>query len=113
MNYEVAHSPALELDFIFGALSDATRRDILQRVTRSQLSVGQIAKDYNLTFAAVSKHLKVLEKARLIIKRRDGRHQYVRAHPKNLKEATEYLDWYKRFMDAKYESLDKYLTKEA
>jgi DNA-binding transcriptional ArsR family regulator len=102
----------LSLDNIFSALSDTTRRDILRRVALDQLSVSQIAEDYSLTFAAVSKHIMFLEKAKLIIKKRVGRRQFVRANPTNLKEATEYLDWYKDFMGAKLDALEIYLREE-
>lgn len=100
---------AVELDSIFGALADPTRRDILQRVATAQLSIGQIAKDYNLTFAAVSKHLMVLEKARLVIKSRVGRRHFVRAYPAGLKEADEYLEWYRQTWEDRLASLDVYL----
>src|SRR5438270_4252782 len=99
----------LELDSIFGALSDPTRRDILRRVVDNQLSIGQIAKDYNLTFAAVSKHLMVLEKAKLIIKRRVGRRQFVRAYPTGLKEADDYLEEYRQLWENRFEKLDALL----
>jgi DNA-binding transcriptional ArsR family regulator len=102
----------LSLDNIFAALADSTRRDILRRVALDQLSIGQIAKDYNLTFAAVSKHIMFLERAKLIIKKRAGRHQFVQASPTNLKEAVEYLDWYKDFTGAKLDALEEYLSKE-
>ncbi len=99
----------LELDSIFGALADPTRRDILQRVSKAQLSVGQIANDYHLTFAAVSKHLKVLEKAKLIVKSKAGRKQYVRVYPAGLKEADDYLKFYRQMWEERLDSLDKYL----
>lgn len=103
---------SLELDNVFGALADPTRRDILQRVADSQLNVSQIARDYDLTFAAVSKHLKVLERAKLIIKSKVGRKQYVRAYPAGLKDANDYLEWYRQFMGSKFDALDNYLSKE-
>lgn len=102
----------LSLDNIFSALADPTRRDILRRVALDRLSISQIAQDYNLTFAAVSKHLMVLQRAKLIIKKRVGRHQFVHADPANLKDAKEYLDWYKDFMGIKYDALEEYLSKE-
>jgi DNA-binding transcriptional ArsR family regulator len=102
----------VNLDTVFGSLTDATRRDILRRVTNYHLSVGQIAEAYNLSFAAVSKHLKVLEKAGLIIKRRIGRKHYIHLAPGAFTDASEYLDWYKGFMSERYESLDIYLRKE-
>ena len=103
---------ALNLDSIFGSLADPTRRDILRRVTNDELSVGEIAKSYDLTFAAISKHLKVLEKAQLIIKRRRGKEQMISLAPRALADAAEYLQWYQQFMDQKYDSLEKYLNKE-
>lgn len=102
----------VSLDEIFSVLADPTRRDILRRVTVSQLTIGQIAKDYHLTFAAVSKHLKVMEKARLIIKNKVGRRQYVSAHPGALRDASQYLDQYRQLWEQRLESLDDYLTKE-
>jgi DNA-binding transcriptional ArsR family regulator len=102
----------LSLDSIFGSLSDPTRRDILRRVSGNTMSVGEIAKPYDLTFAAVSKHLKVLERAKLIIKRRQGKEQIVSLAPQALADASEYLDWYRQFMEVRYDSLEVYLNKE-
>lgn len=100
---------AANLDEIFGCLTDATRRDILRRVASAQLTVGQLAARYNLTFAAVSKHLKVLERAGLIIKRKVGRKHYILLAPDNFKDATEYLEWYKKLWETRLDDLDKYL----
>jgi DNA-binding transcriptional ArsR family regulator len=100
----------LNLDSIFASLADPTRRDILRRVSDSELSVGEIAHPYDLTFSAVSKHLKVLEKAKLIIKRRQGKEQIVSLAPQALADAAEYLDWYRQFMEAQYDSLANYLN---
>jgi DNA-binding transcriptional ArsR family regulator len=103
---------SLGLDSVFGSLADPTRRDILRRVSRQRLTVGEIAKPYDLTFAAVSKHLKVLERAKLIIKRRRGKEQMVSLAPQALAEAAEYLQWYRQFMDARFDALEDYLSKE-
>jgi DNA-binding transcriptional ArsR family regulator len=62
----------LSLDSIFSSLADPTRRDILRRLITQELSISELAKPYDITFAAVSKHLKVLERAQLIIKRGHG-----------------------------------------
>ncbi len=102
----------LALDNIFGSLADATRRDILRRVAKEELSVSEIAKPYDLTFAAVSKHLKVLESASLIIKRRSGKEQMVSLSPQALADAVEYLRWYRQFMGVRFDSLENYLSKE-
>jgi DNA-binding transcriptional ArsR family regulator len=76
---------------IFGALADPVRRDILERVYGSELTVGQIAIEYDMSLAAVSKHLKVLRDAGLITKRRDGKYQYVRAHPVGMQAGLDYM----------------------
>src|SRR3954469_6695519 len=98
------------LDNIFSTLADPTRRDILRRVSLQSLSVGAIARPYDLTFAAVSKHLKVLERAKLIIKRRHGKAQIVSLAPQALADASEYLDGYRQFMEVRYDSLEVYLN---
>ncbi|MGH7194036.1 MAG: ArsR/SmtB family transcription factor [Candidatus Saccharimonadales bacterium] len=98
---------------MFGSLADPTRRDILKRVARSELTVSEIANSYDISLAAVSKHLKILEKARLVVKRRKGRQQFVSLSPGSIADATEYLDWYRKFMGVKLDSLDNYLSKEA
>src|SRR6476469_9494355 len=100
------------LDNTFGALADPTRRDILRRVSSAELSVGEIARFYDLTFAAVSKHLKVLEKARLVIKRRNGKEQLVSLAPQAFADANEYLEWYKQLWSGRLDALDNYLTQE-
>jgi len=102
----------LSLDSIFSSLADPTRRDILMRLSNRELSVGEVAKPYNLTFAAISKHLKVLERASLIIKRRRGKEQMVSLAPQALADAAEYLQWYRQLMAARYDSLENYLSKE-
>jgi len=99
----------LSLDSIFNALADPTRRDILNRITQGEMTVGQIARHYNLTFAAVSKHLKVLEKAKLVIKRRRGKEQLVRLVPASLAPATEFLDVYRQMWENRFDALEIYL----
>ena len=103
---------ALRLDSVFGSLADPTRRDILRRVTRSELSVGEIAVNYDMSLAAVSKHLKILEKARLVARRRKGKQHLVSARPAALDDAAEYLEWYQRFMETRLDSLEEYLKEE-
>lgn len=104
---------ALSLDEVFGSLADPTRRDILRRVSRRQMTISEIASRYDLTFAAVSKHLKVLEKAKLIIKRRRGKEQLVQLAPQTIKSANEYLEFYRAFWEERLDSLDAYLREEA
>lgn len=104
----VEHS--LELDSIFGALADPIRRDILLRGLKEEMSIGDIAKPYKLTFAAISKHLKVLEKAKLIVKRKKGRQQFVKLSPEAFADASQYLKEYERIWNSRLDSLETYLS---
>lgn len=103
---------ALSLDQVFGCLSNPTRRDMLRRLASDEMTITDLATPYKLTFAAVSKHLKVLEKARLIIKSRKGREQFVKLAPTSLREANEYLQFYQKLMSEQITSLDNYSNKE-
>ncbi len=100
----------LHLDLIFGSLADPTRRDILRRVARRVLSISEIAEDYDLTFAAISKHLKVLERAKLIIKRRRGKEQIVQMAPSAVADAADYLKRYEKLWNDRLDSLEQYLS---
>ena len=102
----------INLDSVFGSLADPTRRDILRRVSEQELSVGEIAAPYKLTFAAISKHLKILEHAQLIRKRRDGKKQIVQASPAALKDATGYMLAYQRVWEIRLDALDAVLKQE-
>jgi DNA-binding transcriptional ArsR family regulator len=79
------------IDTIFGALADPVRRDILERVYGGELTVGQIAIEYDMSLAAVSKHLKVLFDADLVRKRRDGKYHYVSAYPAGMQAGLDYM----------------------
>lgn len=96
----------LQLDSIFASLADPTRRDMLNRVSRAELSVGELVQHYDMSFAAISKHLKVMERARLIVKRRDGKKHMVSLAPDALRSADEYLDQYRQMWQGRYDKLD-------
>jgi len=83
-------------DRIFQALGDATRRDILARAIRQEQSVSALASKYEMSFAAVQKHVAVLERAALVTKERRGREQIVSAHPPTLHRAAALLDTYEQ-----------------
>ncbi|GAA3496482.1 metalloregulator ArsR/SmtB family transcription factor [Streptomyces prasinosporus] len=80
------------VDRLFHALADATRRDILRRCVRDELSVSRLAAAYPMSFAAVQKHVTVLERAGLVTKRRRGREQLVRTDPDAVGRARQALD---------------------
>jgi len=105
-------SNAARLDSVFHALSDTTRRSILRDVSRREKSVGDLAKPYKMSLAAVSKHLKVLESADLIARERRGNFQIVRLNTQNLKAAEEWLAYYENFWNRQLDALQSYLEKE-
>ncbi len=85
-----------ETDRVFHALADATRRDILVRAIRHEQSVSALARHHEMSFAAVQKHVAVLERARLIAKRRRGRERIVHGNASTLRDAAALLDSYEQ-----------------
>lgn len=94
-----------ELDRVFQALSDSTRRKILRRLAKGERSVSEIAEPFKLTFAAISKHLKVLEAAALVDRRKQGSFQMIKLNPKNLKTADQWLRFYEQFWSSRIDAL--------
>jgi DNA-binding transcriptional ArsR family regulator len=99
----------LQLDGLFHSLADPIRRDILSRVSERELSVTELVHEYNVSFVAVSKHLKVLEKAQLINKRKEGRKYMVALKPETLLQADIYLEQYRRRWESSFKKLDSLL----
>jgi len=99
-----------QLDAVFGALADPTRRAILARLTQGEASVAEIAAPFSVSQPAISRHLKVLEEAGLISRRRKAtaRLSHLEAGP--LREATEWLSGYREFWDESYDRLDALLA---
>lgn len=102
----------LNLDTIFGSLADPTRRDILHRLAGGQMTVGEIAESYDITLAAISKHLKILENARLVVKRKRGKERIVQLSPYAFRSAAEYLDWYQNLWEQRFDALEEFLKQE-
>jgi DNA-binding transcriptional ArsR family regulator len=100
---------SLYLDNLFGSLADPTRRDILRRLMDAQYSIRQIAAKYDISFAAVAKHISVLEKAKLIVKERKGKEQIVSIAPATLKDASAYLTQYEALWRERFNRLDDIL----
>lgn len=105
----VEHSS--RLDTIFSSLADATRRDILKRVSKKELSISELAQPYEgvLSFAAIAKHVHILDSAGLIEKRRGGRQQFVIARPRAISVARTHLEKYEKLLEARFSQLDKVL----
>jgi DNA-binding transcriptional ArsR family regulator len=97
------------LDSVFHALSDATRRAILLDVSREARTVGQIAEPYNMSLAAVSKHLQVLERADLIRREKKGNFRMVQLNADSLRAAQEWLAYYETFWTGQLDALQNYL----
>ncbi|HSX29585.1 MAG TPA: metalloregulator ArsR/SmtB family transcription factor [Candidatus Saccharimonadales bacterium] len=97
------------LDGLFSSLADPIRRDMLQRLLGARYTISQLAQNYSISFAAVAKHLHVLEKARLVIKERRGKEQVVSIAPDALKDASEYLAQYEALWSRRYDALDTLL----
>lgn len=100
------------LDLIFSCLSDPTRRDILRKIAVKEWNVGELAQLYDKKFNTISKHLKVLENASLIMKRKQGKYHYVQLLPYAFKDAIDYLTFYKQFWEEKLDFLQTYLEKD-
>jgi DNA-binding transcriptional ArsR family regulator len=100
------------LDSVFHALSDVTRRSILRDVAVSEKTVGEVARPYSMSLAAVSKHLKVLEQAELIARERRGNFQIVRLKAANLRPAEEWLAYYETFWRDTLDALQTHLEGE-
>lgn len=99
----------LQLDSIFRSLADPIRRDILQFVGKDEVTITSLADRYEVSFAAVSKHLMVLERAGLIRKRKDGRKQMITLVPDAMKDADEYLEQYRLMWQSRHDKLEALL----
>jgi DNA-binding transcriptional ArsR family regulator len=99
----------LSLDSAFSALSDPTRRAILARLALGETSVTELAKPFAMSLPAVSKHLKVLERAGLISRGREAQWRPCRIEPGALKDIDDWLAHYRRFYDESFDRLDDYL----
>jgi DNA-binding transcriptional ArsR family regulator len=99
----------MTLNATFSALADPTRRAILARLSLGETSVTELAKPFDMSLPAVSKHLKVLERAGLITRGREAQWRPCRIEPKALKDLDDWLGDYRRFFEASLDRLDDYL----
>lgn len=98
-----------QLSLIFGALADPTRRAILARLAEGEATVNELAEPFAMTLPAVSKHLKVLERAGLISRGREAQWRPCRLEAQSLREASDWVDRYRRFWESSYDKLDSHL----
>ena len=102
----------VEIDRVFHALADTTRRDILRRAVDAEYSISTLAADYAMSFAAVQKNVAVLEAAHLIVKRAEGRERLVRADPTMITRAHALLGRYEDLWRARVDRLDALLNED-
>jgi DNA-binding transcriptional ArsR family regulator len=100
------------LDHTFNALADPTRRAILARLAQGEATVGELAKPFAISQPAISRHLKVLEKAALISNERQGKHRRCRLRREALDSAATWLEFHRRFWSGSLDRLDGHLKSE-
>ena len=98
-----------DLSRVFGALADPTRRAILARLAHGEAGVQEIARPFDMTLPAISKHLKVLEKAKLIRRGKDKQWRPCALEAAPLKDASDWIGDYRQFWEESFERLDEYL----
>jgi DNA-binding transcriptional ArsR family regulator len=92
------------------ALADPTRRGILARLSKGEATVGQLAEPYDMSLAAVSKHLKVLESAGLISRSKEAQWRHCKLEAAPMREVSEFIEFYRRFWDESLDRLEDYLA---
>ncbi|TMF54095.1 MAG: winged helix-turn-helix transcriptional regulator [Chloroflexi bacterium] len=97
------------LSITFGALADPTRRAILARLTKGEASVTELSKPFDMTLPAISKHLKVLERAGLITRSRDAQWRPCRLKAQRLEEAADWVERYREFWEQSFDRLERHL----
>jgi len=101
-----------ELDGIFHALSNSTRRHIVLELAKNDLTVKELADKYDMSVQGVSKHIQVLVRSGLVTQKRAGRHKRCSFNNETLESASELIQRYRAFWEARLESLEKYLNKK-
>jgi DNA-binding transcriptional ArsR family regulator len=101
--------PTDQLTSTFSALADPTRRAILARLSKGEMSVTDLAAPFNMSLPGVSKHLKVLEKAGLIARGREAQWRPCRLNAEPLKDVADWVDHYRKFWQESFDRLDVYL----
>jgi DNA-binding transcriptional ArsR family regulator len=104
----VNYSPD-QLNTVFFALADPTRRAILARLAHGEASGTELARPFSISVPAISKHLRVLKHAELILHRKEGRTHLFRLAARPLKEAAIWLEHYRQFWETQFDALDAYL----
>lgn len=104
-------SKGYDLDLIFQALADPTRRSILKNLSLRERPMTEVALPFDMSLAAVSKHVKVLERAGLVERRWEGNFSFLSLNAKAMKTADEWLEEYRKFWEARLDALEEFLNK--
>jgi len=104
----------MELDRAFAAVADPTRRGILRRLGRGDATISELASDFDMTLTGIKKHVGVLEGARLVSTRKEGRVRHCRVGPRRLQRAADWIEDYRRTLNERLDHLERFLerTKE-
>lgn len=102
-----------ELDLLFYALSDPTRRRIVDMLNSGAYTIGDLAAPFDMSLAAISKHIKILEKAKLLIRKKSGRIHECTINPEALKTVEEYIQFYTQFWNQHLDSFVEALEQES
>ncbi len=103
----VQYSEAARLDASFGALSDATRRGVLEQLGRADASITELAEKFHMTLTGMKKHVGVLEEAGLVTTQKVGRVRTCKLGPRRLEEEAAWIERYRRLWDARFDELDR------
>ncbi len=107
INYMVNN--AIDLNAIFSALADPTRREILTALRAGRQAVSDLASRFSMSAPAVSKHLRVLENAGLLSRRKEGRTHWISLDAEPLAEANEWIERYREFWESNFDALERFL----
>ena len=107
----VEHLRSTELDRVFSALADPTRRAILRRLSDRPATINEIAKPFRVSLNAISKHVMTLERAGMLRREIKGRQHYCWIEPGPLREANEWLEHYRQFWEQRLEALEAYVAR--
>jgi len=108
----VEYSRSAELDRVFSALADPTRRAILRRLTHHPATINEIAEPFRVSLNAISKHLMVLERAGLLRREIRGREHHCWIESRPLREADEWLEYYRQFWEQRMDALEAYVVRK-
>jgi DNA-binding transcriptional ArsR family regulator len=109
----MVNNVASQLDGVFGALSDSTRRAIIERLARGEVTVTELAAPFPSSLPAISKHLRVLESAGLIARRTVGRQRFCTLETSALSDASAWIDYYRNFWNERLDALEDFLLSDS